>query len=138
MIRHKNRKWPIKLLDSREVTNEIAGFPYLWRINTILRLGRIFDIRKPQKKEFQKNVGQNVLIILVQIFPRIIMVLRYLNVYQLKTFLIFTFENSRLYEYELYKLKLASVERIASSTLSRFLASWTFLINSNGGISCKL
>ena len=46
LIRHKNRKWPMKWLNSREVTNEIAGSLYFWRINTILWLGRIFHIQR--------------------------------------------------------------------------------------------
>ena len=36
--RHKNRKWPMKSLDSREVTDEITGFLYLWRSDKFSRL----------------------------------------------------------------------------------------------------
>ena len=43
-LRHKNRKWSMKSLDSREVTNEISGFLYLWRSDKIRRIDRIFDI----------------------------------------------------------------------------------------------
>ena len=31
------------------MTNEIAGYPYLCRFNTILRLGRVFDIGRGVK-----------------------------------------------------------------------------------------
>ena len=34
----------MKTLDSREVTNEITKFLYLWRSDKFLQRGRIFDI----------------------------------------------------------------------------------------------
>ena len=43
-LRPKNRKWPMKSLDSREVTNEITGFLYFWRCDKFIRLDRIFDM----------------------------------------------------------------------------------------------
>ena len=43
-LRHKNRKWSIKSVDSREVTNEITEFLYVWRNDKIRRKGRIFDV----------------------------------------------------------------------------------------------
>jgi hypothetical protein len=49
--RHKNWKWPMKWLDSLEVTNEIAEFLYLWRHSENRRLGRIFDIDDMIKSE---------------------------------------------------------------------------------------
>ena len=39
----------MKSLDSRDVTNEITGFLYLWRSDKIRRIGRIFDIDKTTK-----------------------------------------------------------------------------------------
>ena len=34
----------MKSPDSREVTNEITGFLYLWRSDKIVCIGRIFDV----------------------------------------------------------------------------------------------
>ena len=45
-LRHKNRKWPMKSLDSREVNNDITWFLYLWRSDKIRRIGRIVDMNK--------------------------------------------------------------------------------------------
>ena len=42
-LRHNNGKWPMKTIDSREVTNEITRSLYLWRSHKILQLGWIIS-----------------------------------------------------------------------------------------------
>jgi hypothetical protein len=45
LIRHEWGNLANSLVTSRESSNLIGHFLFLWRINTILRLGEIFDIR---------------------------------------------------------------------------------------------
>jgi hypothetical protein len=74
-LRHKNRKWPMKWLNSREVTNELTGFLYLWCGDRIRRQGRIFDImgsyyvftRKNLYQIWQSIYSKNILIFLKNI-----------------------------------------------------------------------